>query len=313
MLGQDSPAHVGTEEGELPESYGRQRLLLMARDPHWLYVHWDLTREQHRRYNALASHHHLVVRVHLGTIAGQPLTEVKVHPESRHWFIHVERANANYVAALGYYRPDGQWATIATSAAVATPPDTVCKDKGARFETIPAEAPARVEQLPPTGSISFSGYALIQGELFSEASGASGRPGAVEPWVLGPGPYTGWTIEQERALAEMIGLSATAAGIPSGPGGEGESVSSPFGGGEARRKGFWFNLTPELVLYGATEPDASVTIGGEPIELRADGTFSCRFALPDGSFELKVAAVSAENEVRRVELRFSRSTEYREE
>src|SRR5437879_6080340 len=80
------------EEGELPEAYGRQRLVLLARDPHWLYAHWDLTREQHRRYNALSSQHHLVVRVHIDTIAGQPVTEVNVHPESRHWFIQVERA-----------------------------------------------------------------------------------------------------------------------------------------------------------------------------------------------------------------------------
>ena len=107
-----------------------------------------------------------------------------------------------------------------------------------------------------------------------------------------------------------MGLSPAAEGISSRPFAQWESVSSPMGGGLPVRKGFCFNVTPELVLYGVTEPDASVTISGQPIELRADGTFSCRFALPDGSFELTVAAVSAENEVRRVELRFSRSTEY---
>ena len=32
--------------GELPESYGTKKLFLTARDPHWLYAHWDLTREQ---------------------------------------------------------------------------------------------------------------------------------------------------------------------------------------------------------------------------------------------------------------------------
>ena len=34
-------------------------------------------------------------------------------------------------------------------------------------------------------------------------------------------------------------------------------------------------------LDGATEPDAAVTIGGRKIQLRKDGTFSFRFALPD--------------------------------
>src|SRR3974390_380725 len=34
------------EELKLPEAYGTGRLLLTARDPLWLYVHWDLTTEQ---------------------------------------------------------------------------------------------------------------------------------------------------------------------------------------------------------------------------------------------------------------------------
>ena len=37
----------------VPEAYGTQRLLLTARDPHWLYARWDLTRDQQRKYNRL--------------------------------------------------------------------------------------------------------------------------------------------------------------------------------------------------------------------------------------------------------------------
>ena len=60
------PAPVGGVEGgpgpkELPEAYGTQRLLLTARDPHWLYVHWDLTREQLKRYNSRSVDRHLVL------------------------------------------------------------------------------------------------------------------------------------------------------------------------------------------------------------------------------------------------------------
>src|SRR5947208_11403338 len=34
------------ETGELPDAYGTKRLHLTARDPYWVYAHWDLTREQ---------------------------------------------------------------------------------------------------------------------------------------------------------------------------------------------------------------------------------------------------------------------------
>jgi hypothetical protein len=64
------------------------------------------------------------------------------------------------------------------------------------------------------------------------------------------------------------------------------------------------------VIYGATEPDAAVTIGGRRVRLRPDGTFSYRFSLPDGSYELPLAARSAQGDERRAELSFYRGTRY---
>ena len=61
-----------------------------------------------------------------------------------------------------------------------------------------------------------------------------------------------------------------------------------------RPKGFWFNVNAELIIYGATEPDAKVTLGGHEIKLRSDGSFSYRFALPDGKYDLPAVAVSAD-------------------
>jgi len=89
-----------------------------------------------------------------------------------------------------------------------------------------------------------------------------------------------------------------------------ESVSSPFGGEKPRSRDFWFNVNAELIIYGATEPNARVTIGGRQIKLRPDGTFSYRFALPDGSFDLPAEATSVDDDTRRAALRFSRGTDY---
>ena len=147
-----------------------------------------------------------------------------------------------------------------------------------------------------------------------------------------------WTPAQERALAELVtmdslrrvwmgsleitelirrqlqqALSSAAAAqfsLPSAWSGEVSSLSSPYGGKE-RRKGFWFNVNAELIIYGATEPDAEVTIGGRVIKLRPDGTFSYRFALPDGRYELPAVATSADaTDSRSAELKFSRDTRY---
>ena len=88
--------------------------------------------------------------------------------------------------------------------------------------------------------------------------------------------------------------------------------TSPFGGARAdKTKGFWFNVNAELIIYGATEPDAKVTLGGHEIKLRSDGTFSFRFSLPDGKYDLPAVAISADGtDGRAAELRFVRETQY---
>ncbi|HXE42117.1 MAG TPA: hypothetical protein VN516_03745, partial [Candidatus Baltobacteraceae bacterium] len=75
---------------------------------------------------------------------------------------------------------------------------------------------------------------------------------------------------------------------------------------------FWFNVNAELIIYGATEPNAKVTLGGNQIKLRPDGSFSYRFSLPDGKYDLPAVAVSADGtDARAAELKFTRETEYR--
>ncbi|MDP3921080.1 MAG: DUF4912 domain-containing protein [Candidatus Omnitrophota bacterium] len=74
------------------------------------------------------------------------------------------------------------------------------------------------------------------------------------------------------------------------------SISSPI---KKQERGFWFHLDCELIVYGATEPDAKVTLQGQDIKLRPDGTFSMRFALPDGKIVLDATATSADDKEER--------------
>lgn len=334
-LGPVPPAgRPGEAEAELPEAYGTKELFLAARDPHWLYARWDLTREQQRGYNALSADRHLVLRLYVDEAKGEPFSQTHVHPESNHWFVHVGRAGTRFVAELGYYTPAGKWVKVSTSGATLTPPDTMSADTSAQFATIPIEVPLpRLVALIKEAASEHVPVAEAIQQL--RAMGYTQLPEQI------PATSRAWTPAQERALASLITMdavrrvwmgsleitelirrqlfqeisSAAAAqfGLPTSPAGAVTSISSPFGG-EARRKGFWFNVNAELILYGATEPDAQVTIGGRTIKLRPDGTFSFRFALPDGAYELPAVAVSAdETDGRAAELKFSRSTKYRGE
>jgi hypothetical protein len=103
-------------------------------------------------------------------------------------------------------------------------------------------------------------------------------------------------------LGQISSLNVSSLGV--------SSLSSPYGGAPGK-KGFWFNVNAELIIYGATEPDATVTIGGRKIRLRPDGSFSYRFSLPDGNYNLPAIATSRDGDDTRIaDLAFSRSTEY---
>jgi hypothetical protein len=314
--------------GELPEAYGTKRLLLTARDPHWLYARWDLTREQQREYNSLSTDRHLVVRVYVDAVRGEPLAQVHVHPESNHWFIHVAHAGTKYLAQLGYFKADGKWIAISTSDATLTPPDTMSEDMTAQFATIPIEVPF-------AELMALAREAVRQNIPLAEVLAQLRAYGYTQ--FGGEGVPRKWTPEQERALASIITMdrvrrvwmgsveitelirrqlqwelsSVALAQLPSSVGISSiSSISSPFGRVE-QPKGFWFNVNAELIIYGATESDAQVTIGGRVIKLRPDGTFSYRFALPDGKYELPAVAVSADQtDARAADLSFSRNTEF---
>jgi hypothetical protein len=80
-----------------------------------------------------------------------------------------------------------------------------------------------------------------------------------------------------------------------------------------RERGFRLWIATELILYGATEPDASVTIQGKEVKLRGDGTFTVRFALPDGTIDIPVTAVSADEiEERTIETKVRKKSAQKE-
>ncbi|QDV26877.1 DUF4912 domain-containing protein [Aureliella helgolandensis] len=57
----------------------------------------------------------------------------------------------------------------------------------------------------------------------------------------------------------------------------GVAAESPF----RRRGGFHFDMEVELVVYGSTVPDGYLTLSGEPVSLRSDGSFAVRLPFPD--------------------------------
>jgi hypothetical protein len=74
----------------------------------------------------------------------------------------------------------------------------------------------------------------------------------------------------------------------------GNGNKSEFGSGAERvlnrHRDLEFHVDAEMILYGKTKPDAKVTLAGEPIKLRPDGSFTVRQPMPDKRQVLPVVA-----------------------
>lgn len=80
-----------------------------------------------------------------------------------------------------------------------------------------------------------------------------------------------------------------------------------------RERNFEFNVDAEMIIYGNSKPDAYVTLAGEPVKLRDDGTFTIRMNMPDRRQVLPVVASSCDGvEQRTVVLAIERNTKVME-
>jgi hypothetical protein len=312
------PRQVFQEEhlGELPDAYGTGHLFLTARDPHWLYVYWDLNWQQMADYRGQAADGRLLLRVFEKNHADS-FESLTLGHDSRNWYIPVNKAATTYHAELGFWRQDGHFHVISHSREATTPPDAISPDTTARFATIPID-------------ISFHELFEIirghmrEGEALADALHRLQLAGFRFPFKLGLelGP---WTTDQAAELERVLGgdlfrriqmgsfeitewlrrrlQEELSSGMSSAFSPSGSSWSG------TPQKGFWFAVNAELIIYGATEPTAKVTIDGKPVKLRSDGTFSFQYAFPDGQYKLPVVAISAAgDDQREVQLTFERQS-----
>ena len=84
---------------------------------------------------------------------------------------------------------------------------------------------------------------------------------------------------------------------------------SGLGGVAPRQRAFWLVADAELIVYGATDPSARLTIGTEVVPLSADGTFRVQVPFRDGQQLYPIEAIAADGvQKRNITLEFNRIT-----
>jgi hypothetical protein len=314
-------ASVDQDLGELPDGYGESRIMLMPRDPQWAYAYWDVPndhKEELRRQGGqqLAIRIYDVTDVDLNHQAPHSVQEYLCDEMAREWYLPIPVSDRDYVADIGYRCADGRWLVLARSATVSIPPVYPSDWIEDAFITVNWEDSLQGNTLynlvPPAKKQAMSAGATATGlggadRLYDAVFGMTKD---TESMRMAGSLFGSMQQTPEAAVSSYVFPSG--AGMWAVPTASGQNMSGAgFSGSlaEARPRQFWLVADAELIVYGATEPDATVTIGDRQIKLNSDGTFRFQISFQDGVIDYPIKAVAIDGEqTRSIHMNFERET-----
>jgi len=108
---------------ELPQGYDDNRIVLMVRDPYWIYAYWEIN---HKKIDEIRSAlggkfdgAHLILRVY--DTQNWNFFDVHVSNLINNWYINAGRPNTAYCVDIGFLTNDGIFVVAARSNIVTTP------------------------------------------------------------------------------------------------------------------------------------------------------------------------------------------------
>jgi len=260
---------------DLPGGYGKDRMVLQVRDPWWLHSYWEVTLSTwdslKQRLKDMFHGAQKALRVY-------DISHIVFNGNNAHRYFDIDLGHDANNWYIDTGAPGRSWVV-----------DYGLKLANGEFVTI---VRSNVVHTPLDGPSWVTDEEwMVPDEMFGRLYGMG----------FGMGHTSMGKAWQERMKKALF------SGILSSPGIT--SMGSPV---KKRGKGrkFWLVVDCELIVYGATEPDAAVTVQGKPIQLRPDGTFTMRYALPDGKQVIPVQATSSDQiEVRTITPIVSRQTQ----
>jgi hypothetical protein len=255
------PTHVPqpqpVERFSLPYSYNVTKLVLMVRDPYWAFVYWDLDESKYKEVQYLLQTHSGRIKTILRVYDVTGI-EFNGHNSHRTFDLDVNLEAKSWYIHMGV--PDRDYLV-----------DIGLLDDQGKFYLIARSNVMRSPRDSASNVLDENWMMADFDELYSFSGGIGLSSGEIR--------------RRRKLLFEQLVSSGAVASSP------GLFMKQP-----AKETDFFLEVGTELILYGRTKPDAKVTLAGKPMTLRPDGTFSVRFHLPDGNFDLPVIAVSADKE-----------------
>ncbi|MGB3299590.1 MAG: DUF4912 domain-containing protein [Phormidesmis sp.] len=297
---------------ELPDGYGDSRIVLLPRDPKWAYAYWDISND-HKEALRNQGGQRLMLRLYDVTDVDQSvqaahsMQQQEAHEMARSWYIEIPVSDRDYTAELGYLTADDRWLMLSRSAPVRVPPTYPASWIKDQFVTVRWDEGLAGRGFgnlgQPDASVTQDGSTTDAPPVYSELLALTQQQQAMR---LAGSLFGSMQLASENLPLDMAsGLNMSGLNM-SGLNMSGIGMS---GIGRVRSRNFWLVADAELIIYGATEPDATVTIGDQAIQLNPDGTFRFHMPFPDGQISYPIQAVAVDGEQSRsIQMDFERET-----
>lgn len=272
---------IVVEDGTvLPGSYGSTEAYLLPRDPFWMFLCWEITEET--RKSVQASHGDDVFARSKAVIRVYDITGLD----------NFDGSNARAHSDIPIMLEARRWYVNVQESGHSYCCAVGLLGPDGKFIALVRSNPVSL----PTGRIS-----SVTDEKWMSVSADFEKLlqlSGVEYIGRGSGEFAKLLSQRWEMLRSVSSRSASWGGSSVGPAHHAE-----------QSRGFWLVADCELILYGATLPDAKVTVLGRNVRLNPDGTFAMRFALPDGTLAMPIRAESADGvDKRSIDIAVERET-----
>jgi hypothetical protein len=264
----------GRPPRHLQGGHAKDRIVVVVRDPFWLHVFWELTHQSVQRAEAALGQdwHGARPILRVCDVSAQDTTSTA----------------EGVIRDVDVHGGCNNWYIEVTQ-----PPRSYRVDIGYVSKRGQFYALARSNVVtPPKAGVS---------DTLDENWNESDAKQADRLYAMSSGfdPSAGDTRALKEFLEERFRRPLHASTLPNAP----TPAAAPKGGK------FFFHIDAEMIVFGRTVAGARVTLQGEPVKLRPDGTFTMRYSFPDGRQILPAIAESADGvEERKIVLAVERNT-----
>jgi len=253
---------------DLPQSYGKTESFLLPKDPAWMFLFWDIIKDT---YEFIKSEHgqdifgksKSVIRVYdvtevsdfNGTNA-KSFFDIPVVFDAGSWYIHAPESGRRYICDLGIITPDNQFILLSRSNSTALPPGKMSDVIDEKWMMVEGEYQKLVK--------------MSGAEMFGSGSSSKLQHFLSQKWKM-------FEFETSNMPSSHVSSWMSSHVMPQ------EQLA-------AEDEDIWLRADCELVVYGQASKNAKVTIGGKPVQLNGDGSFSFRCSLQDGQVVIPIKA-----------------------